>query len=214
MITPFELLNLYYKSTDEMNSTFDPGLDGTSQKGFRTKYDCVLYSLMLFMLCTQVTTRPMMITLKQYPGHPLYYDDNRIHNGEFSVPIASEYNIVIQSIIEEHPTRVYLFNNCTTPPSFLSPKEKASINAYYSHLLTHYNPMLSVKMYKDLNLSRSLFQVLFEHNNILRSKRRTLNKAITNLTQENENLKKELESQSLLVVKLSKEIELMNNKAL
>lgn len=203
MITPIELLNLYYESIDVMNNTFDPSVDGTSQKTFRTKYDSVLYSLMLYLLCTQITTRPMMITLKQYPGHPLYYSNNVIYNGDVSVPITSEHNIAIQSIIQEHPTRVYLFNNCTTPPASLTPKEKASINAYYSHLLTHFNPMLSVKMYKEVSLSRPLFQVCFEHNRILRNKCKMFREKLREMMEENENLKKELEVQSSLVTELS-----------
>jgi hypothetical protein len=135
-------------------------LDGSNQKTFYKKYDVVLYHLMIYLMCTQLTTRPMFITLKRIEEHPLFYSSRGLHNGDTIIPLQPIHHIAIMNIIDEHPQRIYLFTPSLVQPFELSSKDKICINNHFNRLLRQYNPDLSVSMYKNKKYGTNMLSLM------------------------------------------------------
>jgi len=155
-----DLFQLCNRLSDIVSEEFDMSLDGTNQKSFHKKYGMLLYHLMVYLMCTQLTPTPMLITLKKYDGHAMYYGPQGLYNGSAKIPLSPLHHNAIKNLIDDQPDRVYLFSPCTTLPSELTPKDKARIGNHFFRLLKQYNPKLKPCMYKDKTLSTSMMTLL------------------------------------------------------
>ena len=161
-----QLISLYHQSVEDFEMEFDMSSDGSSQKTFHQKYDAALYSIALLLMYSQLTTTPAAITLYKHDGHNLYYEQKRIYNGGSFVSLTSFQNIALQTMIKDQPERLYLFNNCTVLPDDLTSKTILSLNTTMNTLLAKFNPSFSIKMYKDVPLTKELLQYFVETNRV------------------------------------------------
>lgn len=155
-----QLLRLYNRITETFAEEFDMSMSGVGQKMFHKKYDMMLYQLMLYLMCTQLTTTPMLITLRKYNGHSLYYCSRGICSGDRVLPLSSIQHNAIKNLMDEHPDRIYLFSPCKTLPSELSPADRKRIINHFNRLLKIFNSDLKPNMYRDKDLSYYITMVL------------------------------------------------------
>jgi len=178
MLDAGTLLELYHQSVENLYQTFDMSADGSNQKTFHVKYDALLYNLLLYLLCTQFISKPMVITLRKYENHPFYYNSDGLHCGDNFIPLLSIHHIAINSMIDEHPNRIYLFNNSMTEPSQLNSTETKVMSNYLTKMLSKYNKQLSVKMFKQHETLSHMMSMMLARDAQLR---------IENVKLENEN---------------------------
>lgn len=164
IMNPSELFQLYTQSIDKCYESFDMSACGSNQKSFHLKYNDTLYSLALYLMCTQITPLPSLITLQKHDGYDLYYSDKGIHCGDIIAPLQPIHHIAIKNIMDDCPTRIYLFNTCTVPPAQLTNKNKVNISNYFTRFIKSCNNDLNTAMFKNKAFSTQLLCLLIREN--------------------------------------------------